>query len=263
MLQSQVDLSPVADPCLAINNTKGSPNITSPTGVSDQGTSSSLKKSPAFASLSLLRVNKRGKRYDKQSDSSKTRLFSLNEPPKFRKHPITNVFRGVWSISSPAWIATNNFIENSNELVVAASLIGDSSNLGTIFDQYRITFVELALFPRSGPASGLGANPGFIIGVVDYDDNATLASTADALDYSNAIYAPVGDGIYCEFVPRCNLSVGNTPSIAANSEKVWIDAASLGVQHYGFKVITSVAASDALTTYDLLFKLHVEWRCQR
>jgi hypothetical protein len=100
--------------------------------------------------------------------------------------------------------------------------------------------------------------------VVDYDDNTALASVGAATDYSNCVTCPQSLGVYRHFKPHCANALygGSVFTSYGNLTSPWIDAASSSVPHYGVKIAAS-ATSSAAQTFDLVIRLHTEWKSTR
>lgn len=129
------------------------------------------------------------------------------------------------------------------------------AHLVALWDQYRITLVELWLVPNNN-TSIVGGN---IATVIDYDDANNLTTYAQALDYVNVVSANGDLAHYRCFKPHCAVAAYSGAFTSfMNVESPWIDAASPSVQHYGFKVASPTTT--AAIVYDLTYRLHTEWR---
>jgi hypothetical protein len=133
------------------------------------------------------------------------------------------------------------------------------STLTSLFDQYRIVWVEVWLLPRFADNSSTSINPGLTTTVIDYDDGAALTTVAAALDYQNALTAPSTLGHYRKFRPHIAIA-GYTGSFAGytNFTSPWIDCSTTNIQHYGLKAATTVTSTSI--TFDLISRLHCEFR---
>jgi len=101
-------------------------------------------------------------------------------------------------------------------------------------------------------------NAGLMTSVIDYDDALGVAQ-AGLLEYQNALSAPGTNGHYRVFVPHCAIAAyGGTFSQFSNVPAPWIDCASTGVLHYGFKSTCSVTS--VALTWDLTWRIKVEFR---
>lgn len=149
--------------------------------------------------------------------------------------------------------------------------VNSLANVGSwaaIFDQYRIDAAMIEFVPRQNSrlVSVAGDIPGELFTVLDYDDSTTLSSAATAEQYPTCQIVPCWDGVVRYVVPRVAVaaysgafsSYGNVPSL-------WIDAASLTVQHYGVKALVTGGqiGQTLLSAWETFVTLRVTWRNQK
>lgn len=114
-------------------------------------------------------------------------------------------------------------------------------NLGTgYYDQYRFEAIRFTISPANN-AIGLTTTSTTTVTpiycVIDYDDATALGSVSAALAYTNCVTLNPGESVERVFRPRMALAAYNGSFGGyANSEPLWIDAASSNVQHYGIKL---------------------------
>jgi len=125
-----------------------------------------------------------------------------------------------------------------------------------LFDQYRITALEVWVIPRITSVTSNTANPGQMASVIDYDDSTSLASFAAAMDYENVLTGSGVDGHYRKWVPHIAVITG--ASGVENAKMRWIDAASTSVIHYGMKMVWT--STDAAYVSDIFVRYWMEWR---
>jgi len=136
-------------------------------------------------------------------------------------------------------------------------LVDQATQLAAVFDQYRISGIEVWLAPSYSSATTNAS--GLFTSVVDYDDATALTTVASALDYENALTSEGISGHYHKFVPHVAVASYSGTFVSFNNVTApWIDAASSTVQHYGIK--TAWPATVAVYAYDLVAKLHMEFR---
>jgi hypothetical protein len=194
----------------------------------------------------------------------------------------------LWNAAAQQWPAFNNTLKKDNSIHKFVQLIdlntvitsNTSANvaysrafafndlpqvtsLQTLFDQYRITDIEVWLNP--GIQAGSTYNPGtsgYMYTVTDYDDAANLASPSAALQYTNVMQGPSQMGHYRKWKPHVAEALyGGAFTSFGNIAAPWIDMASPGVQHYGFKAITTAASSSSnVTSWSLTVRYHFETR---
>jgi len=130
----------------------------------------------------------------------------------------------------------------------------------SVFDQYRITRLEVAFIPRVSVLTSSSSNPGRICTVVDYDDATSLSSEAAALEYSNVLVSSGVDGHHRDFQPHCAVAVFGSAAFNAygNEPSPWIDAASAHTAHYGVKWTWSI--TDANYVMDIYVRYWIDFR---
>jgi len=113
------------------------------------------------------------------------------------------------------------------------------STYTSVFDQYRIDAVSVTLRACNN-AIGLVTNstttlePLYL--VIDYDNANTPSSIAALREYDNCMVVSPGESVTRTFAPHAALGAYNGSFAGyANVGRTWIDCASTGVQHYGYK----------------------------
>ncbi len=174
----------------------------------------------------------------------------------------TQVFNCFDSYEVPNAITTSTTLPTAYSLSVAAGSLANFSDMSAAFDQYRIRAIEVRLIPRINLVANNGSNLGLVSTVIDYDDANSLATTTDALAYSNC-HTTTGNVAHVRhFVPRIATAAYSGSFTSYKNEKAdWIDAGSPGVQHYGFKSI--VSATDAPYHYDIVVRVWIQYRASR
>jgi len=110
------------------------------------------------------------------------------------------------------------------------------SSFSSIFDQYKIDFIEVWLTPYGpGVVAGYNSNTK-IYSVVDYDDANAPTSIAALTQYENCVITRANEGHYVKFRPHIAVAgFGGAFTQFKNEKSDWIDVASTSMQHYGFK----------------------------
>jgi len=125
-----------------------------------------------------------------------------------------------------------------------------------LFDQYRIDRIEIWLEPIGAPST---SSFPCLTTCVDFDDATTPTSFASVEAHQNSLVANGAAGQYHSWQPRVALGAyAGTFTSFANISGPWIDSASPGVQHYGFKAATT--ASPTVTSYTLNIRALVSFR---
>lgn len=136
------------------------------------------------------------------------------------------------------------------------SQIDQSAAWTDLYDQYRITLIEVWITPRAIPSANA---PVQYASVIDYDDSNNLTTYAQALDYPNAVVSTIYDGHYRKFVPHVAVAAYSGAFTSFNNvTSPWIDAASVGVQHYGFKAAFNVTT--VAIPIDVVYRITIQLR---
>jgi hypothetical protein len=187
-------------------------------------------------------------------------LFSVGKPPRFTG--VAAKDNAPYAIMQMVNFGTLSSSTGGIAAFAANFILSDVdqyTSLTAVFDQYRITEVEVWLIPRLAVTTSSSQNPGQIASVVDYDDDTTLSSLNQALDYQNCMIDTGTVGHYRRFKPHAAVAAfsGSFTSYV-NVVSPWIDAASPSVRHYGVKYVTT--ATDAVYVSDIFARLHFEFR---
>jgi len=169
------------------------------------------------------------------------------------------------------------------ELTFNLADVTAQAELVTLFDQYRIRAVSVQLTPAGQfitndrtvtGAAGLDTEgtgywiPPMLYAVIDYNDNNSLASLADAQEYSTCRIIPYRKSYSSfYFTPCVNMEVAEsstTTARAATKYAPWISTDSANVLHYGMKFLVhnpnanNVASSYGLARWNLRYKYYLE-----
>jgi hypothetical protein len=202
----------------------------------------------------------KSRRHGKKRGSSNFKQLSTRS--LMRADPVYTVTKRVIGLAT---CTSSNAIETFSSNGISLNAFTGYASLTGAFDQYRFDQVEVEYLPRIAVADGAGAsNPGVFVSVVDFDDSTNLTSVAEALAYPNAQVWTGAPGktplLKHRFVPRIATAAyqGGVFSGFANQSKLWVDAGTPGVAHYGVKTawsVTSVALiMDILITATISFR---------
>jgi hypothetical protein len=135
----------------------------------------------------------------------------------------------------------------------------NGGNFATVFDQYRISMLEVTYEPVFNVSAATG-DPGRFVSVVDLDNATNVTSVNNALDYPGAIVTQGMEKFHRHtFVPHCAVAAySGTFTSYMNVEAPWIDSATQGVQHYGVKTAWSVTSY--INTYSTIVRAHLQFR---
>lgn len=234
-------------------------------GVFDEKSSSSsmtVERPPAEMAVTMVngRIGAKGKTNGRKVKGD-GKLFNSAGLPPFYKVPNNNVpHKILQTFLTGSFLTTSTMGGSFVATSFSVSSLDQITSLQAVFDQYRIPLIEALLIPRlAANVTGATSNTGLCVTVVDYDDASNLSTVQAGLDYVNALVGSGLDGHYRCFQPHVAVAAySGTFTSFANEPSPWIDAASPAVAHYGLKV--GCTATDTAYTYDLVVRLHTEWR---
>lgn len=193
----------------------------------------------------------------------------------------------LWNVTSQPWPSFNNTLKRDNSVhhfiqttdlgtVITSSTVGavfyaraftftditQSSTLGSLFDQYRISEIETWLIPGNVASSQGFGSGSYVYTATDYDDDTAWSTLAQAQQYTNLMQGGYNNGHYRKWKPHVAEALfAGTFTGYGNIKAPWIDVASSSVKHYGFKAAVSTAAnSNVVQTYSLTVRIHFECR---
>lgn len=138
----------------------------------------------------------------------------------------------------------------------------------TLYDQFRIDWVEGEIYFSANSAESVSANNGtlpMLICAKDYDDSNTATST-DLAQYNNCQYWQLGNMAMKKKInikPNVDIAVFNGLTNGyARAKPMFIDTASFGVPHYGLKlattpIVTPPANNTNLGSLFFRFRYHI------
>jgi len=125
-----------------------------------------------------------------------------------------------------------------------------------VFDQYRIEQFEIWLEPRAAQGTTVFGQLGTCI---DLDDATAPTTQGQVSDRIGALAGLGSSGRYHKWKPHMAVAVYSGAFTSfANEAASWIDSASSGVLHYGFK--TEAAATPVAIPYDLTIRAVISFR---
>jgi hypothetical protein len=136
----------------------------------------------------------------------------------------------------------------------ALNSFANSAEYTGLFDQYRFDQIEVWLEPAASSTAVYGT----IATAVDLDD-ANVPTMTSVLDKQGALISSGADGHYHRWAPHVAVSeYSGTFTSFGNVPATWVDSASPGVQHYGFKAYFS--ATPVALSYNLTVRAIVSFR---
>jgi len=165
----------------------------------------------------------------------------------------------------PSLFVTVGAVPVNNGTSFSVNAISQIGSLQNIFDQYRITRIEVwvALQPVTNSVTISQYNACNIATAIDYDSNAAPSSLASLCDYENVQVAASDIGHYHSFSPKIAMAAYGSGVFASYTsvESPWIDATSSTVEHYGLLIAASAALGS--NPVNFWYRLHTEWRALR
>jgi len=136
------------------------------------------------------------------------------------------------------------------------------STFASVFDQYKIDFIECWFTPwGSGTAIAYNNNVR-IYSAVDYDDASTgTLSPSTIQEYTNCVTTRCNEGHYIKFRPHQAKAIyGGAFTQFGNEVAGWVDCGSTSAQFYGVKLVCEPTGSASDIKIDLFSRITVSFR---
>lgn len=173
--------------------------------------------------------------------------------------------------------ASGGVSHGSFGVAFSLSALPANNEFTTLFDQYRITWVDLDIIPEWNMAytafsSGNGTTGGWFHSAVDYDDNsaptASQTGVSELAQYPSYKCLPITSHVRVSFKPKVALAAYAASAFTsyASASDQWLDCASSAIEHYGFKGVVEVIApssASVFANYRWVARVHVELRQAR
>lgn len=150
------------------------------------------------------------------------------------------------------------------------SQLDQVATFGDLFDQYKINKVVIKLMPRTqnthAPGTAVGTCPSYFYSTIDYDDANVPTTLAELREYERCRVISTTDGKSHSITikPRIAMAAFSGAFTSyANKGNQWIDCASTGVQHYGWKCIFPPAGTGnavGSVSYDTMLTFYLSFR---
>jgi len=144
--------------------------------------------------------------------------------------------------------------------------IPDSSQFTSIFDQYRLTRVDVRVIPMTQHALPAGSSAISMCWVAtDFDDSAAPSSVAQVQNYSNALAISPGSGTMFSFKPMIETAVQQSGGaiVAGGVAEPWLNCSQPNIPHFGVKVAITQSTSTNVNYWYIIFRYHVAFRSAR
>jgi len=208
------------------------------------------------------RGNKKGAASSLTARGSTTRTWNvaMNPMPGFNNtlKKDNSVHNFIQTIDLGQILTTNNAATTFFARAFTFNDIQQVASFQALFDQYNIVEIELWIQPINNTATIATSGPSWY-SVIDYDDAATPTGLASLQQYTNVITTPLNNGHYVRFKPHVAEALyGGAFTAFGNIAAPWIDSASPGVQHYGFKM--GVNATPTVVNFNMMMRYHFRTR---
>lgn len=207
---------------------------------------------------------KKSKTKSLTGDGSTWAPASQSIPHMKYRFPDNKEFRFIQTSELLAALVQSNVGFTGYSASFSSAAIIQFSSFSAVFDQYKLTMIELWIVPRHYSTSSpvAASDYGLLYSVVDYDDSTNLTTPSAFEQYENCVVSPSTNGHYRKFVPHMAVaSYGGTFTQYANQPFGWVDCASTGTIGYGVKMgVSACDATSDTNTYDLIYRIHVSFR---
>jgi hypothetical protein len=152
-----------------------------------------------------------------------------------------------------------------NQLSPSLALLPQVSTLAALFDQYRITMVEIDAYPNNRVGSPEGVSTTLqptLIGTVDFDDNANPAVLDVLREYQACKLYDITKPFQLSFKPRIAVAAYSGAFTSYANTESWLDVASPSVIHYGakFGISGGLNAQTQLVNWWFSVRITVQFR---
>jgi hypothetical protein len=190
-------------------------------------------------------------------DGSSWSTLSQSKPSSKLPMNINNVpYKVIQTVDYGTFLTTSSTATTFAAKYFTIGDVDQVSSFQTLFDQYRIDFIETWCTPYVGANNTLSEYST----VIDYDDATSLTAYSQALDYTNSVETNLALGQYRCFKPHIALAAYSGTFVSYdNATAPWIDFVSSTVQHYGLKIASQVTAVNSLAIH-LVARIHFSCR---
>lgn len=132
------------------------------------------------------------------------------------------------------------------------------SALTSVFDQYRINFIEVLIVPNMTETTVASQGPGILASAVDLDDANAPSNYSDVSNHEGSLQSSGTMNHYHRWEPQYAVATYSGAFTSYSTARGWIDCGSPGVKHFGLKAYITTAS--AVTTFSLLARYNVSFR---
>jgi hypothetical protein len=205
---------------------------------------------------------KKGRKTHKKTGRLLNTLFAPSAqglPRSMAYVPDNQVYKFTASQVVTAVLTTSTTVATFQQRMFQLSYLDQATSFESVFDQYKIEFIEYVLMPRLTTQDGSQlSNTGLVGTSIDYDDANALSTFASILDYSNCLVGAGTQAHYRCFKPHYATAVYSGSFTSYGNSTGWIDCGSATVQHYGVKIAAEPTSSALI--YDEIVRYHLSFR---
>jgi len=222
------------------------------------------KKNKPRASSSSDALDQRSQLGKKQSDSLVWNVLNQNIPRFGSTGRFDNSIHNViQTVKIGSVLSSSNTLPTFSGVYFTANAhISQFTQWAAVFDQYRITEIEIWLEPdvtNLSTVTNLGLSKFYSI--VDFDDANTPVATSDLMQYSNVIVSGATTGHYRKWRPHVAMAAfQSTFTGYANVASPWLDCASGDIQHYGIKMAMDALPSTLISVVVATVRIWVQFK---
>jgi hypothetical protein len=170
-------------------------------------------------------------------------------------------FHSVELIDTATFLTSSTSVPSFASMAFSIASVPDFSSYSAVFDQYRITLIEVCIETQITEVLSQATACGSLITAIDVDDANTPGAITDLDAYSDVQMGRGTLSHYHRWVPTVAVAVySGTFTSFASTTSMWLDCGSSGIQHYGLKAAATV--STQAQAYKLTYKLHCSWRAR-
>jgi len=179
---------------------------------------------------------------------------------------VTNQIYKVRQVVDYSTIAQQATLSTFGAFQFQLSDLDQAVTFTTLFDQYKIDFLELKLRPNANLAQVVNPSTGQIMPLlytaVDYDDANVPTSLAYVREYQSCKETRFDNDCVRKFKPRIALAAYSGTFVSFANQTSWLDCASATVKHYGVKYAISPALTGQgnLQTWTVEARYYISFR---
>lgn len=145
--------------------------------------------------------------------------------------------------------------------------LADLPNQGefaTLFDQYRITKLNVVFIPNQNYAvvASVGSSTTKIMTAIDYDDATAWTNVNDALQYESLLISNFDEKFSRKFKPKTTSAVfDNSQNLVSQTSELtskWLDIANANAQYFGLKYALTQTTSSFASGWRVYMQVSIE-----